>query len=375
MPAISPAKSVLPAPSNVHLVALSAIDVKPQVRTTFGKQGIAGLAESIKANGLLQPVLLRPGKKAGRYELIAGERRVRAAKVAGLTHVPALSGQADDRAKLRMQLAENLDREDLEEREVCAAVKALFDQEKDLAKVAAIVKRSKPWVSKYLAASTSWEWDTRRLLEAGATEDMEVLGAFNQLAKLSRWNGTQPVVDRREVEKVAREIKAGKVGREEIREIVAAAKAKGAEREAKAKKKSKGSKAAREPKARKLKPEQLAQRLFDAALGFGVGGDYRQECKEHEPTEIAAAEATLRASYDAGVVAAGPVESTCEARYAVLYNALLGWRHSSSKEAWLAGFVGIPFSLEGICQAVEAAGKLADELVELDDQGARDKAK
>lgn len=357
--AVLPAPGILPAPGTVNLIALAVIDVRPQVRKHFDARSLTELAESVRANGMLAPVLLRPGKN-GRFELIAGERRVRAAKAAGFTHVPAISGAADDRAKLRMQLAENLDREDLDEREVCAAVKALFDQERDIGKVAAIVKRSKAWVSKRLAAATSYGWETRRLLESGATEDMEILGAFNQLEKLTEWRPEGAPVSRQDLEAVGKQIRAGKIGRDELREKVAVAKAKGAEAATKAKKKEK-SRAERAAKPRKLKPEELAAQLVSGAEDYHCTDELlKQAFAEHEPAALAAAEATLRASYDRGVAARQGAKDP-RAEYAALRTGLSTWRPGKSEEAWLAGWCGIPFSLEAICNAQRAAGKLQDE--------------
>jgi ParB family chromosome partitioning protein len=95
-----------------------------QPRKDFDEESIVALAESIKVQGVLQAVLVRavPG---GTYELIAGERRWRAAKLAGLEMIPAVIRQHDDAASLEMALVENMAREDLnpiEEARACAAL-------------------------------------------------------------------------------------------------------------------------------------------------------------------------------------------------------------------------------------------------------------
>jgi ParB family transcriptional regulator, chromosome partitioning protein len=95
-----------------------------QPRKDFDEESIVALAESIKVQGVLQAVLVRavPG---GTYELIAGERRWRAAKLAGLEMIPAVIRQHDDAASLEMALVENMVREDLnpiEEARACAAL-------------------------------------------------------------------------------------------------------------------------------------------------------------------------------------------------------------------------------------------------------------
>ena len=95
-----------------------------QPRTDFDEQSIVALADSIRARGILQPVLVRP-VPGGTYELIAGERRWRAASLAGLESVPALVRRHDDAASLEVALIENMAREDLnpvEEARACAAL-------------------------------------------------------------------------------------------------------------------------------------------------------------------------------------------------------------------------------------------------------------
>ena len=91
---------------------ISAISANPhQPRTVWDQQQLDKLAESIKTNGVIQPVILRPGGKG--YELIAGERRFRAAQLAGLTEIPALVRQASDDQLLELALVENIHRTDL----------------------------------------------------------------------------------------------------------------------------------------------------------------------------------------------------------------------------------------------------------------------
>jgi ParB family chromosome partitioning protein len=95
-----------------------------QPRTVFDEASMVALAESIKVRGVLQPVLVRP-VAGGTYELIAGERRWRAAGLAELDAVPAIVRHHDDAASLEMALVENMAREDLnpiEEARACAAL-------------------------------------------------------------------------------------------------------------------------------------------------------------------------------------------------------------------------------------------------------------
>ena len=106
-------------------VPVDMIDASPnQPRSTFDEDSLMALAGSIRARGVLQPVLVRP-MVSGRYELIAGERRWRAAKLAELTAIPAVVRRHDDAASLEVALIENMAREDLnpvEEARACAAL-------------------------------------------------------------------------------------------------------------------------------------------------------------------------------------------------------------------------------------------------------------
>jgi ParB family chromosome partitioning protein len=95
-----------------------------QPRTAFEDEALVGLADSIRARGILQPVLVRP-LAGGRYELIAGERRWRAARMAELETVPAIIRRDDDAASLELALIENMVREELnpiDEARACAAL-------------------------------------------------------------------------------------------------------------------------------------------------------------------------------------------------------------------------------------------------------------
>jgi len=98
-----------------------------QPRTRMDPETLAELAESIRAQGVMQPILARP-VDGGRYEIVAGERRWRAARMAGLTEVPALVREVPDRHALAIALIENLQREDLNPLEEAAGVKRLVEE-------------------------------------------------------------------------------------------------------------------------------------------------------------------------------------------------------------------------------------------------------
>jgi len=100
---------------------------KYQPRTRMNEQALNELAASIKAQGLMQPLLVRPVGKDN-YELIAGERRWRAAKIAGLAEVPVLIREVPDSAALAMALVENIQREDLNPIEEASGLQRLLDE-------------------------------------------------------------------------------------------------------------------------------------------------------------------------------------------------------------------------------------------------------
>jgi ParB family transcriptional regulator, chromosome partitioning protein len=139
-----------PAPELVRL-PLDEIHPNPrQPRRRFAPEAADELAGSIKAQGLLQPVVVRPRPEGG-YELIAGERRWRAARQAGVETVPALVREADDRDSLLLALVENVAREQLSAVEEARAYAVLLDEfGLSLGDVAERVGRSKPAVSNRL---------------------------------------------------------------------------------------------------------------------------------------------------------------------------------------------------------------------------------
>jgi len=110
--------------SGLDSVAVELIDPSPlQPRRFFPEEGLKELTESIRSTGVVQPVLLR--RSGERFQLIAGERRWRAARAAGLTAVPAIIRDLADREALELALTENLLREDLNAMEVARGYEAL----------------------------------------------------------------------------------------------------------------------------------------------------------------------------------------------------------------------------------------------------------
>ena len=109
-------------------IDINSIDGNPfQPRTRFDSQTLEELAASIRQVGIVVPLTVRETGD-GRYQLIAGERRLRAARMAGLTHVPAYVRTADDTAMLEMALVENIQREDLDAVEVAITYQRLIEE-------------------------------------------------------------------------------------------------------------------------------------------------------------------------------------------------------------------------------------------------------
>jgi ParB family transcriptional regulator, chromosome partitioning protein len=130
---------------------VDAIHANPrQPRRRFDEEPAAGLTESVRSQGVIQPLLVRP-RPAGGYEIIAGERRWRAARDAGVAVLPAVVREADDRDTLVLALVENVAREQLSAVEEARAYAVLIDEfGLGLGDVSERVGRSKPAVSNRL---------------------------------------------------------------------------------------------------------------------------------------------------------------------------------------------------------------------------------
>lgn len=112
----------------ITTLRLSEIEPEPtQPRSIFEHEPLEELASSIATHGLLQPIIVRNGKN-GYYRIVAGERRWRASKMAGLAEVPVIIIEADDRKAAELSLIENLQRENLNPLEEAEAYKALIDE-------------------------------------------------------------------------------------------------------------------------------------------------------------------------------------------------------------------------------------------------------
>lgn len=114
--------------SSISGIPLHAIEVNPfQPRIEFDEERLHELAESIRIHGIIQPITVR-ALTHNQYQLIAGERRLRAAKLAGLEEVPAYIRHADDQAMLEIALIENIQREDLNPMEIAQNCQRLIEE-------------------------------------------------------------------------------------------------------------------------------------------------------------------------------------------------------------------------------------------------------
>ena len=134
-------------------VTLKISEIEPnrtQPRKEFDEQALSELAESISQHGLLQPLLVRPLTLGG-YQIVAGERRYRASRMAGLTEVPVIIKELTDTETMEIALIENLQREDLSPVEEALGYKALIDEHGfSQEEVAKSVGKSRPAVANAL---------------------------------------------------------------------------------------------------------------------------------------------------------------------------------------------------------------------------------
>lgn len=116
------------ANNSIGLINIKDVETNPyQPRTEFDQVALNELSESIRVQGLIQPITVRT-HTGGKYQLISGERRLRASKLAGLTQIPAYVRTADDQQMLEMALIENIQRENLNAIEVALSFQRMLDE-------------------------------------------------------------------------------------------------------------------------------------------------------------------------------------------------------------------------------------------------------
>ena len=126
-PAVETTTPATPQVGSISHISLADIETNPyQPRTEFDQVALDELSESIKVQGLIQPITVR--KNGDKYQLISGERRFRASKLAGLTEIPAYIRTADNQQMLEMALIENIQRENLNAIEVALSFQQMIDE-------------------------------------------------------------------------------------------------------------------------------------------------------------------------------------------------------------------------------------------------------
>ena len=114
--------------SDIIRIHIDLIEPNPyQPRMTFDEQALEELSESIKALGLIQPITVR-SRSEGKYQIVSGERRYRACRMAGMEVIPAYIVQTDDKGMLEMAIVENIQREDLDPIEIAMSYQRLIDE-------------------------------------------------------------------------------------------------------------------------------------------------------------------------------------------------------------------------------------------------------
>lgn len=164
------------------LIPLDMIEVKAQIRETFEDEEntLDDLAASIKARGVLQPILLRPNSHG--YELIAGERRYRASKLAGLEQIPAYIRDMSDEEAEDAQMAENIHRKNLTQIEEAKKIQRDLDRLGSIEAVLEKHQKSRPWLSKMLSLLHLPE-QAKRLVAENVSADVEVINTVKTIEK------------------------------------------------------------------------------------------------------------------------------------------------------------------------------------------------
>lgn len=169
----------------LEVVKLTDILVKQQIRDEMDgdDSSLDEMEESVKKDGILQTLLLRPIDGPIPYELVAGERRYRAAERAGEISVPTLIKEMTDAEAADIQLAENIHRKNLTQIEIAKKLKTDLDGHKgDMEALMAQHKKSRTWLSKMLSL-TSLAPQAARVISEGISADLEVIGMVKTVEK------------------------------------------------------------------------------------------------------------------------------------------------------------------------------------------------
>ncbi|MCV0394637.1 MAG: ParB/RepB/Spo0J family partition protein [Rhizobiaceae bacterium] len=147
-----PEQAEQPVKSADRLAPVDMISPNPRnPRRSFDVEDLSDLSQSIRAHGMVQPVVVRPGAAKGQYELIAGERRWRAAQAAGVTDIPIIVRDVDDRVALELAIVENVQRADLNPMEEAQGYEQLMrDHNYTQAELGEVIGKSRSHVANTL---------------------------------------------------------------------------------------------------------------------------------------------------------------------------------------------------------------------------------
>jgi ParB family chromosome partitioning protein len=174
----------------VQLLTIATIAAPSYVRQQNGhdKESLSQLAASINQHGLLQPIVVRPASeddKPAEWVIVAGRRRLAACKLAGMTDIPALVTNTDEAKAYELEIAENIQREQMTLADTARAVRTLMTIYDNAKKVGEVLNKSPAWVSKHLAVTSSkCPAVILDLMDRGIVSDLETLILLKQIAEM-----------------------------------------------------------------------------------------------------------------------------------------------------------------------------------------------
>jgi len=178
------------------MVAIDEILIKPQVREVLedAENSLQDLADSIREHGVFQPVILRPIPGLIPFELVAGERRLRASILAGQDRIPAMVRELTDEQAEEIQVAENIQRKNLTQIEIARKLQADLDEHGgDVEALMARRQKSRAWISKWLSLLDLPE-QARRVINENVSADLEVIHTVRQVENVDP-QAAQKLVD------------------------------------------------------------------------------------------------------------------------------------------------------------------------------------
>jgi len=171
---------------NFSTIVIDEILIRPQMRETLedAENSLEDLANSIKEHGVFQPIIIRPIAGSIPFELVAGERRLRASIIAGRNTIPAMIYELTDEEAEEIQVAENIHRKNLTHIELANKLQSDLDASGgDIEAVMAKRQKSRAWISKWLSLLDLSE-QARRVIDEKISADLEVINTVKQVEKI-----------------------------------------------------------------------------------------------------------------------------------------------------------------------------------------------